>query len=411
MRSSGEDEETPLMKAKSSTPSPLVWILLAAVAFGGTAFYIKVSHLVHEPVSNLVHEKTVSRSDSSSRTHGRDVAGATSQDSITSSTPTSGPPVSCDGASLSRVLEPPAEIADRLRTAVRDVDDSFVLVTTSTHLSDHYLNFVAHAKKIETESGMFPTIISVNTDGPSQKTCSDVGWHGLKCFDASGWLPADLTSVPQDVTHFGTCSYKQLTLVKPAALKVVVSVLKPGFSVVLTDLDVAWYRNPLPALASEATAGNADFMCKSSDELHFGYEFLYSGSGAPFPSLDPTSGSWISKLFPPWPLSWLFPRSDDCNSGFIYATRSGLPVIEKWIEYANSEFAKSHMPTKTFSDQDSLNDLLGSGEVKYHVKLIDPLLVGHYGRFGTYVRHYNSCGDHSEKIALMKHHGDWLLDT
>jgi hypothetical protein len=274
--------------------------------------------------------------------------------------------MTCDAATISKVFHPPPGIAQEFRKTVQDVASSFVLATFSHHDSDIFRNFIAHAQKIQDESGTFPPIVVVTTDTASQTACDSVGWHNLKCFNGAGWLPLDYNSVP---VAFGTCSYTLLTFLKPAALKIALTALHPDSAVLYTDIDVMWYKNALSLVSS--MAGEADFLCR--DERIVPYVSLFL----------PTQ----------------------CNGGFIFAKRSSAPLIDKWIE--NSLSDKFDQTKGTHGDQDPLNVVLWSGEFQSHVKQIDKSLIGHCGTSGTMARHY-TCAN-GDKIGEMQRAGDWLV--
>lgn len=59
--------------------------------------------------------------------------------------------------------------------------------------------------------------------------------------------------------HFGTKCFQRVTKVKS---RMVLKILKLGYNVLLSDVDVYWFGNPLPFLYS---SGPAPFMAQSDE--------------------------------------------------------------------------------------------------------------------------------------------------
>lgn len=60
---------------------------------------------------------------------------------------------------------------------------------------------------------------------------------------------------PSDISfndcHFGTKCFQRVTKVKS---RMVLEILKLGYNVLLSDVDVYWFKNPLPFLSSFGTS-------------------------------------------------------------------------------------------------------------------------------------------------------------
>lgn len=81
--------------------------------------------------------------------------------------------------------------------------------------------------------------------------------QGLPVFKGS-FAPANISF---DDCHFGTNCFQRVTKVKS---RVVVQILKLGYNVLLTDVDVYWFKNPLPLLSSFGPA----VLLAQSDEYN-----------------------------------------------------------------------------------------------------------------------------------------------
>nr|CAD1834424.1 unnamed protein product [Ananas comosus var. bracteatus] len=124
-------------------------------------------------------------------------------------------------------------------------------------------------------------------------------------------------NVSFDDCHFGTECFQRVTKVKS---RIVLQILKLGYNVLLSDVDVYWFNNPLPYLLSFGP----DTLVAQSDE--------YNETG---------------------PIN--IPRR--LNSGF-YFVRSGLATI------AAMEMVVKHASTSNLSEQPSFYDVLcGEGGV------------------------------------------------
>ena len=101
------------------------------------------------------------------------------------------------------------------------------------------------------------------------------------------------------------------------------------------------------------------------------------------------------------------PYHGDCNSGFLYARRSSLPLINAWIERMNST---SFDHTKgTHGDQSQLNGALRFNAFKSRLRYFDASMVGMCGIGGTFARHYNCPRRGKSKISHMKENNEWLV--
>ncbi|KAI3968465.1 hypothetical protein MKX01_007775, partial [Papaver californicum] len=69
------------------------------------------------------------------------------------------------------------------------------------------------------------------------------------------------TDISFNKCHFGTKCFQNVTKVKS---RLVLKVLKMGYSVLLSDVDVYWFENPLPYLRSYGPA----VLVAQSDEFN-----------------------------------------------------------------------------------------------------------------------------------------------
>ncbi|KAK1381573.1 hypothetical protein POM88_028317 [Heracleum sosnowskyi] len=79
--------------------------------------------------------------------------------------------------------------------------------------------------------------------------------QGLPVFKDS-FAPSNISF---DDCHFGTNCFQSVTKVKS---RIVVQILKMGYNVLLTDVDIYWFKNPLPLLSS---FGPAVLMAQSDE--------------------------------------------------------------------------------------------------------------------------------------------------
>jgi len=82
--------------------------------------------------------------------------------------------------------------------------------------------------------------------------------------------PLSPKNVSFDDCHFGTKCFQQVTKVKS---RIVLEILKLGYNVLLSDVDVYWFDNPMPFLYS---LGPATFGAQSDEYNETGddYNFL-----------------------------------------------------------------------------------------------------------------------------------------
>lgn len=67
------------------------------------------------------------------------------------------------------------------------------------------------------------------------------------------------TNISFDNCHFGTECFQKVTKVKS---RIVLQILKLGYNVLMSDVDVYWFKNPLPLLSS---FGPATFVAQSDE--------------------------------------------------------------------------------------------------------------------------------------------------
>ena len=119
----------------------------------------------------------------------------------------------CDPEARAQVLSLPGSVQSNILKVLTHVNESVVLITTSSHSRMLFRNFIAHAQKIEKAmrrqaklqaeqqlkaevEAKFPTILAVNLDGPSLDACKKVAWRSLACIDALDLLPPAVFSAP-----------------------------------------------------------------------------------------------------------------------------------------------------------------------------------------------------------------------
>lgn len=270
----------------------------------------------------------------------------------------------CSREARAQVFSLPDSVKSTILKVLEQSNESVVLTTTSRQTSTLFLNFIEHAQRIDRRS--FPRIIAVTLDGPSLNSCMTTAWDRLACIDAQDLFPAGKSPASPEVVSTGSCEYDLLTFVKPSILRFVAANVKPPFGVLLSDVDVVLRKNVLPCAAKLAGGkhDSAYLLCNIEDRK---------------------TDQW-------------------CNSGFLYAKPSSLPLLDAWINRTSGPQVRG-----PGSDQDFLNDVLRlNPEFRGHVRHFDQSLIGQCGDRGTLATHY-SCMRARLKIESIKMKGDWLL--
>merc|ERR1719473_689021 len=109
-----------------------------------------------------------------------------------------------------------------------------------------------------------------------------------------------------------------LTFVKPAILSFVVANMEGDFGVMLSDLDVIWYKNIIPCANALAEEHGIAYPNLEKGEARTDAYMLCSA--------EPYFQNALSR-----PVGWSF-----CNAGLLFAKHSSAPLLQKWVQAAQS---------------------------------------------------------------------------
>jgi hypothetical protein len=266
----------------------------------------------------------------------------------------------------------------RVRQDIADVlvrpTDSVVMVVlataTGTRAGRFLRNFMVHAQWTTKTDNSPLTVAAMALDNTSMTDCETAKakytrdlFH-VVCTDLTGWLPKKFFSGPAEHQRrvdgnvgCGSCVYNMFLWTKPTLLQAAASALQGKQGILMLDLDIVLYHNPLDHIRSVFPSREASALLSSRE------------------------------------------RTGKANTGAVYATEKTIGILDRWARHADW-FLEADT-----GDQAALQDLLLQVDVRRKWEKIPLNVIGQYGGKGKIGTHYN--GYAGNKAAGMYKSGDW----
>ncbi|EPS69405.1 hypothetical protein M569_05360, partial [Genlisea aurea] len=124
---------------------------------------------------------------------------------------------------------------EELLSLLSDSNKTIVLGVAGYSYKDMLMSWACRLRRLQVHNFLVCTL-----DEEAYEFAILQGLAVIKC-------PSPPTDVSFDDCHFGTDCFRKVTKVKS---RMVLRILKLGYNVVMSDVDVYWFKNPLPYLAS-----------------------------------------------------------------------------------------------------------------------------------------------------------------
>lgn len=267
-----------------------------------------------------------------------------------------------------------SKVKQAFADAVQGPTSSAIMVvqatSTGTRAGRFLRNFIVHAQRASKKDNSSLTVVSVALDNTSMTDCETAQGKYTKdlfrvtCVNVSGWLPRVFFSGPAEHQRrvdgsvgCGSCVYNMILWTKPTLLQAATSEMSEEQGVLMLDLDIVLYHNPLDHI-------RRTFPSRSTSTLLTARE-----------------------------------RTGKANTGAVFATGKSEVILDRWTKHAD------YFLQADTGDQAALQDLLLRLEMRSKWEKIPLNIIGQYGGKGEIGTHYN--GYAGNKAAGMYKSGDW----